>query len=279
MPYAPPFVLGHDAAGTVTAVGSRVTRFSVGDRVFTRPRDGRIGTFAECIAVDEADVALAPSSTSVEQAASLPLVALTAWQALVEVGRLQPGQQVLIHAGSGAVGSIAIQLAKHLGASVATTASATNADFVRDRGADVVIDHRTQDFAAELSGYDLVLDSLGADSALKTLTVLRPGGTVVGIAGPPTPEFARSIGLNRALRPVLGLLSRKVRKEAARRGVRFDFLWMRADGAQLEQIAALVDAGAIRPVVGRTVGFDEIPAALSGLGQGVRGKTVARIAS
>jgi NADPH:quinone reductase-like Zn-dependent oxidoreductase len=275
LPYKTPLVLGHDVAGTVLAVGPQVRQFSVGDTVFARPRDHRIGTFAERIAIDEADLALAPTTTSLAEAASLPLVALTVWQALVEIGDVQPGQKVLIHAGAGGVGSIGIQLAKHLGAHVATTASGRDADFVRDLGADTVIDYRTQDFATELSGYDFVLDSLGGDNLDRSLSILRAGGTAVGIAGPPTTEFAKEAGLNPVLRLVVGFLSRKVRARAARQGVGYRFLFMRASGEQLREIAALVDAGVIRPVVGATHPFDQTPTALASLGKGgTHGKSV-----
>src|SRR6478736_303065 len=185
LPYKLQLILGNDVAGTVIRVGSNVRGFKPGDEVFARPDTDRIGTFAERIAISEADLALKPASISMEEAGSLPLVALTAWQALVEQGKVQPGQKVLIHAGAGGVGSIAIQLAKHLGATVATTASAANADFVRGLGADVVIDYRSQDFERMLSGYDLVLDSLGGKTLEKSLRILKPGGTVIGIAGPP----------------------------------------------------------------------------------------------
>ena len=275
LPYRTPLVLGHDAAGTVVEVGGSVRNLKPGDEVFARPRDHRIGTFAERIAVDEADVALAPTSISTVEAASLPLVALTAWQALVERGDVQPGQKVLIHAGAGGVGSIAIQLAKHLGAYVATTASSSNAEFVRELGADVVVDHRTQDFEQELSGYDLVLDSLGAENLAKSLRVLRPGGIAVGIQGPPTPSFAKAAGLNPVVRLAVAALSRGVRARARKLGVRYEFLWMHADGAQLREIAALVDAGAVRPVVGATHPFADTATALGGLGKvRIRGKAV-----
>ncbi len=275
LPYKPPVILGHDLAGTVIRTGKSVTGFRSGDRVYARPRDFRIGTFAERIAVDQADLALAPTSISTVEAASLPLVALTAWQALVDAAAVKPGQKVLIHAGSGGVGSIAIQIAKHLGATVATTASAKNADFVRELGADVVIDYATQDFAAELSGYDVVLDSRGPDSVLKSLSVVRPGGTVIGISGPPTPAFAKAAGLNPVVRLVVGALSRKVRSAAKKLGVNYEFLWVHASGDQLRQIAELVDAGVIRPVVGATFPFDETAAALASLGSSsIRGKAV-----
>lgn len=270
-----PMVLGHDVAGTVLRVGGSVRGFKPGDEVYARPRDHRIGTFAERIAVDEADVALKPASITMEEAGSLPLVALTAWQALVEVGDVQPGWKVLIHAGAGGVGSIAIQLAKQLGAEVATTASAANAAFVRSLGADVVIDYRSEDFEERLSGYDLVLDSLGGENLAKSLRVVRPGGMVVGIAGPPTPEFAKASGLNPLLRLAITALSGKVRKQAKRLDVQYRFLWMHASGDQLREITALIERGAIRPVVGRISPFDDTVQALEALASGgVRGKAV-----
>lgn len=273
--YPMPLTLGHDLAGTVIGVGSQVRGFAVGDAVYGRPRDGRIGTFAERLAVAEADLAPAPASVGPAEAASLPLVALTAWQALVERGEVGAGQKVLIHAGAGGVGSIAIQLAKHLGATVATTASASNADLVRDLGADVVLDYRTQDVAQELSGYDLVLDSLGGRNLSTSLRVLRPGGRAIGISGPPTPAFARAAGLPLPLRLGVAALSSTVRAQAKRLGVTYEFLLMRAGGRQLAAITELVDAGAIRPLVGLTVPFDRTPDALAALERGgVQGKVV-----
>jgi len=273
--YRTPLTLGHDVAGTVLEVGSAVHGFAPGDIVFARPRDHRIGTFAERIAIHEADAAHAPSSIDVTEAASLPLVALTAYQALVEIADVRPGQKVLIHAGAGGVGTIAIQLAKHLGAHVATTASERDADFLRDLGADVVIDYRTQDFAAELKDYDVTLDSLGGENLERSLKVLRRGGVAVGIAGPPTPDFAKKAGLGPVLRIAMTTLSRSIRSKAKALGVTYHFLFMHADGRQLREIAALVDSGAIRPVVGITYPFEETPAALAALGStGTRGKAV-----
>ena len=275
LPYRPPLTLGHDVAGTVIRVGARVRSFAPGDVVFARPRDHRIGTFAERIAVDQADAARVPASISIVEAASLPLVALTAWQALVEKGGVTAGHKVLIHGGAGGVGTIAIQLAKHLGARVATTASAKNADFVRSLGAEVVIDYTSQDFTEELSGYDFVLDSLGGENLSKSLGVLRPGGMAIGIAGPPTPAFARQIGLNPLLRLAIGASSRGIRGRAKKLDVGYEFLFMRADGTQLREIAELVDAGVIRPIVGATHTFDEAPKALDALHRGgIRGKSV-----
>ncbi|MEU4193330.1 NADP-dependent oxidoreductase [Kribbella sp. NPDC026611] len=275
LPYKLPQILGNDVAGTVIGVGAKVQGFRLGDEVYGRPDKDRIGTFAERIAVAEADLALKPVSISLEEAASLPLVALTAWQALVERGNLQPGQRVLIHAGSGGVGSVAIQLAKHLGATVATTVSAGNADFVRELGADFVVDYRSQDFEQLLDGYDLVLDSLGGKNLEKSLRVLRPGGKAIGIAGPPDAAFARELGANPLLRLAMTALSSGIRRRARRLGVTYEFLFMRASGDQLRQITALVDGGTLRPVVGRVFDFDQTVQAMQSLEVGgIRGKAV-----
>ncbi len=275
LPYRLPLILGNDLAGVVVSVGAKVRSFKPGDEVFARPHQDRIGTFAERIAVAEADLAIKPASISMEEAGSLPLVALTAWQALVERGKVGPGQKVLIHAGAGGVGSIAIQLAKYLGATVATTVSAGNADFVRELGADVVIDYRTEDFAEILHGYDLVLDSLGGENLERSLKVLKPRGKAIGISGPPDPDFAKQLGANAVMKGAVSLISAGIRRKARRLGVTYEFLFMRANGSQLRHIAALIDAGEIRPVVGRVVPFDQTPDVLSTLEKGgVRGKTV-----
>ena len=278
LPYRLPLILGNDLAGTVIRVGAKVRGFKPGDEVCARPDKARIGTFAERIAVAEADLALKPASISMEEAGSLPLVALTAWQALVERGNLQPGQEVLIHGGAGGVGSIAIQLAKHLGATVATTASGSSANFVRELGADIVVDYRTQDFEQVLDGYDLVLDSLGGEHLEKSLRVLRPGGKAIGIAGPPDPSFAREIGLNPLLRLATTALSSKVRKQARKLGVSYEFLFMRASGDQLRQISSLVDQGVLRPVVGKVFDFAQTPQAMQSIARGgIRGKSVVTV--
>lgn len=189
LPYRLPLILGNDVAGTVVRVGARVRSFKPGDEVYARPDDDRIGTFAEFIAVKESSLALKPRNLSMLEAASLPLVALTAWQTLVETAKLKKGQKVLIPAGSGGVGTIAIQLAKHLGAFVATTTSTANIDWVKALGADVVIDYKQQDFATVLRDYDVVLNSLGNDELKKSLQILKPGGHLrscarTGLAAP-----------------------------------------------------------------------------------------------
>ena len=195
LPYRLPLILGNDVAGVVVRAGSRVRRFKPGDEVYARPDAGRIGTFAELIAINEDAVAIKPKALTMEEAASIPLVGLTAWQALIERANLKKGQKVLIHAGSGGVGTFAIQLAKHVGAVVATTTSTANLDWVKALGADVVIDYRKDDFATILRDYDVVLNSLGGEVLEKSLRVLKPGGMLISISGPPDPGFAKDIGI------------------------------------------------------------------------------------
>ena len=200
-------------------------------------------------------MAIKPKALTMEEAASIPLVGLTAWQALIERARLQPGQKVLIHAGSGGVGTFAIQLAKHVGATVATTTSTANVDLVRSLGADTVIDYKKEDFANILRNYDVVLHSLDKATLEKSLRVLRPGGKLISISGPPDAEFARRIGASWVLRTIMSVLSRGIRAKARRHRVHYSFLLMRANGDQLTEITALVDAGIIRPVLDRVFPF------------------------
>lgn len=278
LPYRFPLALGNDVAGTVVRVGARVHQFRPGDEVYARPDDDRIGTFAEFIAIKASSVALKPQNLDMVEAASLPLVALTAWQVLVETAKLQRGQKVFIQAGSGGVGTIAIQLAKHLGAFVATTTSTANVAWVKALGADVVIDYKQQDFAAALHDYDVVLNSLGSDELDKSLRILRPGGHLVSISGPPTPAFATARGLAWPLKQVMRLLSRGIRKKAKQKNVEYTFVFMRAEGAQLREISALIESGAIRPVVDKVLPFKDTSEALAYSESGrAKGKVVVQM--
>lgn len=261
--YKTPFVIGHDVAGVVTQIGAGVRDFKVGDEVYARPRDLRIGTFAEYIAIDQNDLAPKPASLTLREAAAVPLVALAAWQVLVEKAQVKPGQKVLIHAGAGGLGSTVIQLAKHLGAHVATTTTGDTEELVRDLGADIVVDYTKQDFSQILSGYDVVLDSLSGENLMKSLTVLKPGGLAIGVAGPPDAGFAKQLGAPKPFELVLSFLSRKVRRAARKLGVRYSFFFMRASGAQLRELAALYDAGHLRPVIDSTFAFDQTLDALA----------------
>ena len=268
LPYTFPLVLGNDLAGVVVRTGSAVKRFKPGDEVYARPPEDRIGTFAELIAVNENALALKPSNLDMAEAASVPLAALTAWQALVETAQVKKGQKVLIHAGSGGVGTFAIQLAKHLGAYVATTTSTANVEWVKALGADVVIDYKQQDFANELRDFDVVLNSLGADVLEKSIKVLKPGGQLISLSGPPTAQFAQEQGLSWVLGQVMRLLSSGIRRKARKHGVSYTFLFMRADGVQLQRITSLIEAGVIKPVIDRSFPFESTAEALRYVEQG-----------
>ncbi len=275
LPYRLPLILGNDVAGVVLRVGSRVRRFKAGDEVYARPDKDRIGTFAEQISIQEGSVAKKPRNITMEEAASLPLVALTAWQALIEKANLKKGEKAFIQAGSGGVGTIAVQLAKYLGATVATTTSTHNLDLVRSLGADIVIDYRKDDFAQVLSDYDVVLNSQDKVTLERSLGVLRRGGRLISISGPPDPDFARDLGASRILGMAFGLLSHRVRAKARRAQISYSFLFMRANGDQLAEITSLVESGIIRPVVDRVFPFDATPEAIAYVEAGrAKGKAV-----
>ncbi len=278
LPYSFPLVLGHDVAGVVAKVGSRVRQFKVGDEVYARPRDGRIGAFAELVAVEENDLALKPKSLTMTEAASIPLVGLTAWQALVEIGKLRKGQKVFIQAGSGGVGTFAVQLAKHFGATVATTTSASSSDLVRRLGADAVIDYKTQDFESGLSDQDVVLHSQDTTALFKSFNTLKRGGKLISISGPPDPRFAEEQRSGFLLRQLFRLLSSKVRRTAKRRGIDYAFLFMRSSGPQLREIATLMDAGIIRAVLDKVFPFEAANEALAHVESGrAKGKVVINV--
>lgn len=278
LPYRLPVILGNDVAGIVVRVGSQVRRFQPGDAVYARPHQDRIGTFAELIAMNESDAAMKPKNLTMEEAASIPLIGLTAWQALIERANLKKGQKVLIHAGSGGVGTFAIQLAKHVGATVATTTSTANVDMVKSLGADIVIDYKKDDFEKVLNGYDVVLNSLGKGTLEKSLGVLRPGGKLISISGPPDPNFAEETGSNWFLRQVMRLLSFGIRKKAKRHRVSYSFLFMRANGDQLSKITSLIESGVIRPIMDRVFPFEATKEALAYIETGrSKGKVVVKV--
>lgn len=278
LPFKLPVALGSDMAGVVAKVGAKVMAFKPGDEVFGHPNSSVVGTFAEYITVAEADLALKPKSLSMEEAASVPLVALTAWQALFERAGIQAGDKVFIQAGSGGVGVFAIQLAKHTGAFVATTAGAASAELVRGLGADVIIDYRSETIADALSGYDFVLNSQDAETLRQSIGILKSGGRVISISGPPDPAFAKAIGANWLVQQVMRLLSAKARRQARRQNVDYSFLFMQASGAQLAKIAELMDAGSLRTVVDKVFPFAETNEALAYVESGrAKGKVVIKV--
>lgn len=278
LPYRTPFVLGHDVAGEVVKVGRNVRQFKPGDEVYARPDDLRIGTFAEFVPVKEASLALKPKNLTMEEAASIPLVALTVWQALVERTKLKKGQKVFIQAGSGGVGTFAIQLAKHLGATVATTTSTGNVAWVKGLGADVVIDYKKEDFEKVLNGYDLVLNSQDGKTLEKSLSVLKPGGRLISISGPPDPQFADDIEAPWFVKQVMRLLSLGTCRKAKRLDVGYSFLFMKANGSQLRQITQLIESGVIRPVIDKVFPFASTNEALAYVESGrAKGKVVIKV--
>ena len=278
LPYKLPLILGHDVAGIITQVGENVTKFKVGDEIYSRPADHHIGTFADYISINEKDVALKPKNLTMEEAASIPLVALTAWQALVEHADLKEGQKVFIQAGSGGVGTIAIQLAKHLGATVATTASTKSFELLKRLGADVLIDYKTHDFEEMLKDYHVVLNSQDTKTLKKSIKILKPKGQAISISGPPTPEFADEMGLPWYLKAFLSLISFGIRKMAKKSDVDFYFLFMKASGSQLEKITKLIEADIIKPVVDKIYPFEQTNEALKYVESGrAKGKVVIKV--
>ena len=273
-----PAPLGSDVSGVVVEVGRSVKRFKPGDAVFACIDGLRMGALAELAVVAEKAAALKPGPLDFEQAASLPLVGLTAWQALKEHAHLGPGQKVFIPAGAGGIGTFAIQLAKYLGAKVATTTSTGNVDLVRSLGADEVIDYKKQNFEDVLRDYDAVLDTLGGESLEKSFRILKTQGNVVSIVGPPDAAFGRTRGLNPLLVFVLWLMSRKVHRLARKRGVEYSFQLMNPDGRHLAEIGELLKEGSIRPVIDKVFPFDQAKEALAYLKKGrAKGKVVVQV--
>jgi NADPH:quinone reductase-like Zn-dependent oxidoreductase len=273
-----PIVMGNDLSGVIVEVGSGVKEAKVGDAVYARVNKDRLGAFAEYAAVREIDLAPKPTNLDHVKAASVPLVALTAWQGLRDRGHLSAGQKVLIHAGSGGVGTIAIQLAKHWGATVATTCSDKNTDLVKSLGADIVVDYRKQRFEDVVHDADVVLDTLGGADMERSFQSLRQGGILVTVSGPPDPKFAKEWGMNPIVRLAVRALSSKVRRIARKHGATYDFLFMSPSGTQLREIAALIEAGTLQPVIDRTFSLDQVNEALAYSESGrARGKVVVAI--
>lgn len=279
LPLKPPFLLGRDVAGIVIKTGSKVSRFKVGDEVYSSSGNHHIGTYAEYISIPENEVAIKPKNLSMDEAASIPLVGLTSWQALVETANIKRGQKVFVQAGSGGVGTFAIQLAKHLGAFVATTTSEKNRELVKRLGADLIIDYKTEYFETKLKDYDLVLHS-NKDSKIleKSLRVLKSGGKLISLVGPPTPEFANALGLSWPLKLLINLISFSARKKAKKLNISFKFLFMRAEGKQLGEITKLIEVGIIKPVIDKVFPFEQTNDALSYVETGrSKGKVVVKV--
>lgn len=273
-----PATVGSDLAGVVTEVGSSVTRFKPGDAIFANIFDLGTGSIAEFAVVPESAAALKPANLDFVQAASIPMVGLTSWQALKERAHLRAGQKVFIPAGAGGIGTFAIQLAKHLGAKVGTTTSTGNVALVRSLGADEVVDYKKQEFENVLRGYDAVLGTIRGDALEKSIGILTPGSKIVSLVGPLDAAFARDRRLNIVLTCVFRLMSRKIMRLAKKRDVTYSFLFARPDGAQLAEIGKLLEQGHIRPVIDRVFPFEQAKEALAYLAQGhAKGKVVIKM--
>jgi len=275
--YRLPRTFGFDASGVVLSTGTQTTQFKPGDAVYMRSSRETIGTFAEQIALPEAFVALKPAGISHAEAASLPLVGLTTLQAFEKVGA-RAGQRILIHAGAGGIGTFAVQYAKHIGLHVTSTTSLKNADFVKSLGADTIIAYDRQNYLEQGGGYDIVYDTLGGAFTVDAFKVVKRGGAVISLSGPPDRDFARRMGAGLVVRVAVWLMSRKVYAASEAAGASYCWFFTEANGDQLREIAGLVGSGAIKPVIDREFAFEELPAALAYLEKGrARGKVVLKV--
>ncbi len=260
--YEMPLILGNDFAGVIIKVGSKVTRFKVGDEIYARPRKNKIGTFAEYIAIHEDDVALKPKNLSFEEAASIPLVGLTSYQALHDIMQLQKGQKILIHAGSGGVGTFAIQLAKIMGAIVTTTASEAGANLVKSLGADQIINYKTEKFEEILKDYDAVFDTIGGTTLKKSFDIIKSGGNIVSVSGMPNARFGKEFGSGFFKTFLFSLASKKLTALEKKHNAQYSFLFMKPSGDQLRTIANYIEAGKIKPVIDRVFPFEDAQKAM-----------------
>ncbi|MFJ7183215.1 NADP-dependent oxidoreductase [Lysinibacillus xylanilyticus] len=276
--YKMPLILGNDFSGVVVKVGAKVTRFKVGDEIYARPRKSKIGTFTEYIAIHEDDIALKPKNLSFEEAASIPLVGLTSYQALTDILQLQKGQKILIHAGAGGVGTFAIQLAKLMGAFVATTASEAGANLVKSLGADEIINYKTEKFEEILENYDVVFDTLGGETLEKSFEVIKSGGKIVSVSGLPNARFGKEYGSGFFKTLLFSAASHKLTALEKKHNVQYSFLFMKPSGEQLRIIADFIETGKIKPIIDRVFPFENAQKAMEYAESGrAKGKIILKI--
>jgi NADPH:quinone reductase-like Zn-dependent oxidoreductase len=269
--------IGRDVSGVIEQVGEKVEKFKAGEKVCSRIDESLVGTMADYVISNADDVSLVPSNLTHEEIAGIPLAGLTSYQALVDVAKLLPGENILIHAGAGGVGSIAIQLAKHLRAKVTTTTSTSNIGLVQKLGADNIIDYTKQSYLEEGPKFDVVFDTLGGKYTLDSFKVLKKGGRVVSIAGDVDSITTKQLGLNRIIRFLLRLKAKKVTNAASKIGAKYRFLLMSPNGDQLKKLVELYESGSIKPVIDKTYKFDESIQALEYLSKGrAKGKVVVK---
>jgi len=273
--YALPMILGHDLSGTVIEVGDKATKFKVGDEVFGRVPDFHIGTLSEYISVHEAALEKKPVSISHEEAAAVPWVGLTAMQAL-KVANIGQGSKVFIPAGAGGVGSLAIQIAKILGAHVATTCSEGKIPICGELGADVIVDYTKQDYTSEIQNYDAALDTMY--DGHKIFKVLKPGGWCVGIGTVPNSDVAEHLGLSRFVSLILDTMNTPLKSLAWLHGINYQYLWVQPNSDMLSLLSTWIDQGKLRPVIDSVYPLSEARQAFARLESGrVTGKVVIRI--
>ncbi|MBG9831145.1 NADP-dependent oxidoreductase [Bacillus wiedmannii] len=276
--YEMPLILGNDFSGVIVKVGSKVTRFKTGDAIYARPRKNKIGTFAEYIAIHEDDIALKPKNLSFEEAASIPLVGLTSYQALHDIMQLEKGQKILIHAGSGGVGTFAIQLAKIMGATVTTTASEAGADLVKSLGADKIINYKTEKFEEILKDYNAVFDTIGGTTLEKSFNIIKSGGNIVSVSGVPNARFGKEFGSGFFKTLLFSLASKKLTALEKKHNAQYSFLFMKPSGDQLRTIANYIEAGKIKPVIDRVFPFEDAQKAMEYSEAGrAKGKIIVKI--
>ncbi|PYF09026.1 NADP-dependent oxidoreductase [Ureibacillus chungkukjangi] len=276
--YKMPLILGNDFSGVVVKVGAKVTRFKVGDEIYARPRKSKIGTFAEYISVHEDDIALKPKNLTFEEAASIPLVGLTTYQAFKDILQLQKGQKILIQAGAGGVGTFAIQLAKLMGATVATTASAAGTDLVNSLGADKIINYKTEKFEDILQNYDAVFDTLGGEILEKSFGIVKEGGKIVSVSGLPNARFAKKYGSGLFKTFLFAVASKKLTALEKKHNVQYTFLFMEPSGEQLRILANYIEAGKIKPVIDKVFPFEDAQKAMEYAEAGrAKGKIILKI--
>ncbi|MED1093056.1 NADP-dependent oxidoreductase [Bacillus paramycoides] len=276
--YKMPLTLGNDSSGVIVKVGAKVNHFKVGDEIYARPRKDKIGTFAEYIAIHENDIALKPKNSSFEEAASIPLVGLTSYQALHDIIQLQKGQKILIHAGSGGVGTFAIQLAKIMGATVATTASEAGANLVKSLGADKIINYKTEQFEDILKNYDAVFDTIGGTTLEKSFDIIKSGGKIVSVSGMPNARFGKEFGSGFFKTLLFSLASKKLTTLEKKHNAQYSFLFMKPSGDQLRIIANYIESGKIKPVIDRVFPFEDAQKAMEYSESGrAKGKIIVKI--
>ena len=273
-----PIGTGRDVSGIIEEIGKNIKKFKKGDKVYSRVNESHVGTIAEYVVSNVKDIALIPSNLSFDESASIPLVGLTSYQALEDIAKLSKGEKILIHAGSGGIGTFAIQLAKHLGAHVTTTTSTKNISFVKGLGADKVIDYTSENYLDLGAVFDVVFDTLGGEHTLNSFKVIKNEGRVISISGAIDGATAEQFGLNKFIRMILAFQARKVTRAASKKNAMYRFLFMSPDGEQLKKIAKLYESGEIKPIIDKTYNFSEAIQALEYLSKGhARGKVIVKI--